>query len=130
MVKLGTKLFIDEERFQCISRANGIIVLKKISKELPKVEVVDNLADLKTVTTEELLLFSKFYKNNYNSISKSILLYIGLNYIGLPLEELCNGFDTNKSNARALIWRVANSTKSKDKSHKIVLSLLKWKKQQ
>ena len=130
MVKLGTKLFIDEERFQCISRNNGIIVLKKISKELPKVEVVDNLADLKTVTTEELLLFSKFYKNNYNSISKSILLYIGLNYIGLPLEELCDGFDTNKSNARALIWRVANSTKSKDKSHKIVLSLLKWKKQQ
>ena len=130
MVKLGVKLFIDNERFQCISRSNGIVVLKRINRELPKIDVVDNLADLNKVTSDELYAFSEYYGNNYSFISKSVLLYIGFNYIGLPLEELCKTLDISKTNAKTLIRRVSNSSKTKDKSHKIVLSLLKWKKQQ
>ena len=127
MVKLGTKLFIDEERFQCISRNNNIIVLKKIAKELPKITVVDNLSKLSDITVDDLVKFREYYKNAYGFVSKGVLMYIGENYIGLDIKELAEGFNTATNNARTLITRIDNSSKNKEAAHKISLSLLKWK---
>lgn len=127
MVELGSKIFIREERFECISRNNNIVVLKKVAKELPKIKVADDLAKLSDITVDDLVKFREFYKNAYGFVGKGMLMYIGENYIGLSMKELSKAFETAMSNARTLITRIDNSSKSVETTHKILLSLLKWK---
>lgn len=127
MVELGSRIFIREERFECISRNNNIVVLKKVAKELPKIKVTDDLAKLSEITVDDLVKFREYYRNGHAFVGKGVLMYIGENYIGLSMKELSEAFETAMSNARTLITRVDNSSKKKEAAHKILLSLLKWK---